>query len=226
MGVTENERNNRIFTCNCSSGKTAFLITYYLKTRKIYAFKSSATFCPLYLFWGQFWTYFVIFICVIRADKNIPTNKGEVAAQLTSEGVIKVRDPVYLLSTHLANFYLVSLKQGCGSGSASVWKAGSRSRSALKLKFRSSKWSRGGPWTLTMEARRIKMEPWRACRPVVAGWWGAGFGSALKCKAGSGSALKWKAGFGSATKVMQIRIPALNNFLSWKPQALVTVLWP
>ena len=27
---------------------------------------------------------------VIRADKNIPTNKGEVAAQLTSEGVIKV----------------------------------------------------------------------------------------------------------------------------------------
>ena len=27
---------------------------------------------------------------MFRADKNIPTNKGEVAAQLTSEGVIKV----------------------------------------------------------------------------------------------------------------------------------------
>ena len=32
----------------------------------------------------------VFFVC--RADKNIPTNKGEVAAQLTSEGVIKVRN--------------------------------------------------------------------------------------------------------------------------------------
>jgi hypothetical protein len=25
-----------------------------------------------------------------------------------------------------------------------------------------------GPWTLTVEAWRLKMEPWRVCRPVVA----------------------------------------------------------
>jgi hypothetical protein len=32
-----------------------------------------------------------LFMATCRADKNIPTNKGEVAAQLTSEGVIKVQ---------------------------------------------------------------------------------------------------------------------------------------
>jgi hypothetical protein len=34
--------------------------------------------------------------------------------------------------------------------------------------FRGSKWSRGGPWTLKMEAWRLKMEAWRVCRPLVA----------------------------------------------------------
>lgn len=32
----------------------------------------------------------IVYLSIFRADKNIPTNKGEVAAQLTSEGVIKV----------------------------------------------------------------------------------------------------------------------------------------
>jgi hypothetical protein len=44
------------------------------------------------------------------------------------------------------------------------------SGSALKSKFRSfrgSKESRGGPWTLSMEAWRLKMKPWRVYRPVV-----------------------------------------------------------
>ncbi len=52
-----------------------------------------------------------------------------------------------------------------GSGSALEEKA--RSRSALKVKFRSLGSSKGlgGPWTLTMEAWRLKMEPWRVCRP-------------------------------------------------------------
>ncbi len=54
--------------------------------------------------------------------------------------------------------------QGFGSGSALEWKGGSGS--ALKSKFRSfrgSKWSRGGSWKW-----RLKMEAWRAFRPVVA----------------------------------------------------------
>jgi hypothetical protein len=29
--------------------------------------------------------------------------------------------------------------------------------------------SLGGPWTLTIEAWRLKMEPWRVSRPMVAG---------------------------------------------------------
>jgi hypothetical protein len=33
--------------------------------------------------------------------------------------------------------------------------------------FRGSKWSRGGLWTLTIEAWRLKMEPWRVFSPVV-----------------------------------------------------------
>jgi hypothetical protein len=46
-----------------------------------------------------------------------------------------------------------------------------KSGSALKSKFsgfKGLKFSRGGPWTLTMEAWRIKMKPCRICRPVVA----------------------------------------------------------
>jgi hypothetical protein len=56
-------------------------------------------------------------------------------------------------------------------------KSGSGSRSALKSKFRSfrgSKWRYGGPLTLTMEAWRLKMEPWRVHRPVIVDshdWW-------------------------------------------------------
>jgi hypothetical protein len=49
--------------------------------------------------------------------------------------------------------------------------AGSGYRSALKSKirsFRGSIWSRGGPWTLKMDAWRLKMEPRIVCRPVVA----------------------------------------------------------
>ncbi len=56
-----------------------------------------------------------------------------------------------------------------GSGSALEWNAGSGS--AFKSKFRScrgSKWSRGGPWTPTMETCWLKMEPWKVCIQVVA----------------------------------------------------------
>ncbi len=60
-------------------------------------------------------------------------------------------------------------------------------------------------WNLTMKAFRLKMEPWRICRPVVADLTHYDekqntSGSALKWKAGSGSAMKWKAGSGSALK--------------------------
>jgi hypothetical protein len=34
--------------------------------------------------------------------------------------------------------------------------------------LRGSKWSRGGPWTLAMEAWRLRILSWRVCRPVVA----------------------------------------------------------
>ncbi len=40
----------------------------------------------------------------------------------------------------------------------------------MKPKFKSfggSKWIRGGPWTLKMEARRLKMEAWSVRRPVI-----------------------------------------------------------
>jgi hypothetical protein len=36
------------------------------------------------------------------------------------------------------------------------------------MSFKDPKWRLGGPWMLTMEARRLKMEPWRVCRPVAA----------------------------------------------------------
>jgi hypothetical protein len=56
------------------------------------------------------------------------------------------------------------------AGSASECKAGSGSGSALKSKlmsFRGSKWSCGRP---NLEMSRIKMEPRRVCRPVIADW--------------------------------------------------------
>ncbi len=56
-----------------------------------------------------------------------------------------------------------------GSGSALERIAGSESGSAFKSNFWNligSKWSRGGPWTLTREAWRLKIERWRVCRPV------------------------------------------------------------
>jgi hypothetical protein len=56
-------------------------------------------------------------------------------------------------------------------GSALFLEAGPESGSALKSKFKSFrglKYSREWPWTLTMEAWRFKMEPWRVYRPVVA----------------------------------------------------------
>jgi hypothetical protein len=48
-------------------------------------------------------------------------------------------------------------------------KAGSASAIMSEFRsFRGSKWSLGGLWTITVEAWRLKMEPWRVCRPVVA----------------------------------------------------------
>ncbi len=46
-----------------------------------------------------------------------------------------------------------------------------KSGSASKSKFKSwggSKLSLGGPWTLTVESWRLKLEPWRVCKPMVA----------------------------------------------------------
>ncbi len=96
-----------------------------------------------------------------------------------------------------------------GSGSALEWKAGSGS--SFKSKFRSfwgSKCSREGPWTLTVDAGRLKIEPWWDCRPVVAASHQFNWeqdpnpesGSTFKWKVGSGSALKWKDESGSALK--------------------------
>ncbi len=70
--------------------------------------------------------------------------------------------------------------QGCRSGFALFWEIGSGSApklgsgsifaSASKSKFRSCWGStcHRGPWTLTMNAWRLKIEPLRVCRPVVA----------------------------------------------------------
>ncbi len=61
------------------------------------------------------------------------------------------------------------MEAGPGSGSACELKA--VSGSALESKFKNfggSKQSLEGPWTLTMEALRLKIEPWRVYRPVVA----------------------------------------------------------
>jgi hypothetical protein len=62
----------------------------------------------------------------------------------------------------------MGLEAEAGSGSAIRLKTWIRIR--LKVKFRSfrgSKCTRGGPWTLKMEAWRLKMEPWRVFRQVV-----------------------------------------------------------
>ncbi len=63
---------------------------------------------------------------------------------------------------------------GSGSGSTSEWNAGSGPRSASKSKTKScrgSKWTYWEPWTLTIEAWRLKnMKPRRFCRQVVADW--------------------------------------------------------
>jgi hypothetical protein len=51
-----------------------------------------------------------------------------------------------------------------------TYKQGCSSEFALKSKyrrFRCLKQSRGMPWMLTIEAWRLKMEPWRIYRPVV-----------------------------------------------------------
>ncbi len=57
-----------------------------------------------------------------------------------------------------------------GSGSALKWKGGIRIRIKVKKirSIRGSKWSRGEPWSLKMEAWRFKMEAWSVCRAVVA----------------------------------------------------------
>jgi hypothetical protein len=48
-------------------------------------------------------------------------------------------------------------------------KAGSVSASKSKfMSFRGSKWSLGEPGHLKWRCWRLKMEPWRACAPVVA----------------------------------------------------------
>jgi hypothetical protein len=71
------------------------------------------------------------------------------------------------------------------------WKLDPDSGSALKYKLRSQ--------------YKLKMDPWRVCRPMVPDshhfWLGAwtGFGSELKSKVGSGSTVKWKAGSGNGT---------------------------
>ncbi len=79
--------------------------------------------------------------------------------------------------------YILREKQGCWSGYARIRiifrsciriisvKSWIQIRICIKVtmqSFRGSKWSRGGQWTLRMEAWRFKMEPWKVCRPEVA----------------------------------------------------------
>jgi hypothetical protein len=97
-----------------------------------------------------------------------------------------------------------------------AWECKVGSGSAIKYKFRSfrgSDWSCGGPGTLTMEAWRLKIEPWRVSGPVIADShhlkWTAWSGSSLKWKAGSGSAIKW---CGSATLPTSIRTFVESEF--------------
>ncbi len=88
-------------------------------------------------------------------------------------GLTNTTCPVLLFDT---------LCQCCGLGSTwiriifGIWirirthirvKAGSALKSKVES-LRGSKSSRGGPWTLTMEAWKLKIEPWRVCRPLVA----------------------------------------------------------
>ncbi len=52
------------------------------------------------------------------------------------------------------------MEDGSGSGPALDEK--------LDPDFKGGKWSCVGPRTITMEAWRLKMEPWRVCRPIFA----------------------------------------------------------
>ncbi len=82
------------------------------------------------------------------------------------------------------------------------WKV--RPGSALKQK-KLAIWSQRGPWTLTLEACRLKMGSWRV---YTVDQWSHHFDEEqdadpdphLSFKVGSGSALRWKPGSGSAVK--------------------------
>ncbi len=63
------------------------------------------------------------------------------------------------------NWWALFWEAGYGSGSGSALERKAGSRSAFQSKFREF---RGSKSTLTMEVRRLKLEPLRICRPVAA----------------------------------------------------------
>jgi hypothetical protein len=114
-----------------------------------------------------------------KAWQNYHGVEGEGDKNLCWQKQLRV-ESVVILQMHYCRktyFYLVyhviigtsTLEQGCGSGSALIWDARSGYQSNFSS-FRSSKWSHRGPWTFTMEARRLKNEACRACffSPVIA----------------------------------------------------------
>ncbi len=121
---------------------------------------------------------------------------------------------------------LVDCNQGCGSWSALYWeqiciwvKSWIRIRIRVKiLGCLGSKWSHGGPWTLTMEAWRLKMKPWKVF-PIRIILWGAGSRSecALKRNVESGSARKWTEGSGTRNNSFLSR-PGTNSAYESKDQ--------
>ncbi len=117
---------------------------------------------------------------------------------------------------------------GAGSGSSLERKAGSGG-SALKSKFRifrSRKWSRGQLWTLTMEAWRLKMDPRRACTPMVAGLhhFDADAHWSKKPDLNPDPHQSEKIDLNPCQGVMQIRSPYLKNWeWLWRRESLKSV---
>ncbi len=103
-----------------------------------------------------------------------------------STKVIKIVAPFFPMIISEAH-QIHTYNQGCGSGSAFEWEAGSGF--TLESKFQSLR-LKIEPWTLTMEALRVRGNGLQSSgRTFQSLCWGSG--SVLKWKARSGSALKW-----------------------------------
>jgi hypothetical protein len=103
---------------------------------------------------GSFHTFFTV---VVFLRKNEELNNHYAVYVGDASGCIPGGEiPLHFLNYNLTGFRSALFLEA-GSGSASKFRS-----------LQGSKWSRGGPWTLKMEAWRLNMEALRVCRPVFA----------------------------------------------------------